>query len=104
MKQGIHPQWYSEAKVTCACGHIFTVGSTKSEIYVEICSECHPFFTGEMKLVDTAGTVERFESRRQKALPKIIKRREKRLLRKLEEERKEKERPKNLKEMFQKKS
>jgi large subunit ribosomal protein L31 len=102
MKKNIHPQWYPEAKVTCACGNIFTVGSTKPEIYVEVCSACHPFFTGEMKFVDTAGNVEKFKQRQQRAVPNLVKKSQKRLLRKMEEERKEKERPKNLHEMFRK--
>ena len=59
MKQGIHPK-YEEAKVSCACGNTFKTKSTKSEIKVEICSSCHPFFTGKQKLVDTAGRVEKF--------------------------------------------
>ena len=61
MKQGIHPTYYPDAKVTCAsCGTTWTTGSTRQEIRVEICSNCHPFFTGKQKLVDTAGRVERF--------------------------------------------
>lgn len=63
MKQGIHPQWYPQAKVTCACGNVFVVGATKPELRVEICSHCHPFFTGEMKFVDTLGRVERFQKK-----------------------------------------
>ncbi len=59
MKQGIHPE-YKEAVVTCACGNTFTTMSTLESIHVEICSRCHPFFTGRQKLVDTAGRVERF--------------------------------------------
>ncbi len=59
MKQDIHPQ-YHEARVRCACGNEFTVGSTLKEIKVEICSNCHPFFTGKQKLVDTEGRVEKF--------------------------------------------
>lgn len=59
MKKGIHPEYY-QAKVTCACGETWTVGSTKKEINVEICSTCHPFFTGKQKILDTAGRVERF--------------------------------------------
>ena len=63
MKQGIHPD-YQEIKVQCACGHTFTTRSTrKDELHVEICSECHPFFTGKQKLVDTAGRVDRFNRR-----------------------------------------
>jgi len=67
MKKDIHPTYYPKAKVKCACGANFTVGSTKPEIKVEICSNCHPFYTGEEKLVDTAGRVEKFKNRRAKA-------------------------------------
>jgi large subunit ribosomal protein L31 len=59
MKTGIHPE-YKQTVIRCACGHEITVGSTKSDISVEICSQCHPFFTGKQKLVDTAGRIERF--------------------------------------------
>ncbi len=62
MKKGIHPKYY-KAKVRCACGNEFEVGSTKKEIKVEICSQCHPFFTGKQKLVDTAGRVEKFRKK-----------------------------------------
>ena len=65
MKEGIHPK-YVEAVVTCACGETFHTRSTKPEIHLEICSKCHPFFTGKQKLVDTAGRVERFERRYRK--------------------------------------
>ena len=59
MKSGIHPD-YGKATVRCACGETFETGSTKKEIRVEICSKCHPFFTGKQKLVDTGGRVDRF--------------------------------------------
>ncbi len=62
MKQGIHPK-YHRVTVTCACGNKFETGSTKSEIRLELCSACHPFFTGKQKLVDTAGRIERFQKR-----------------------------------------
>ncbi|MGB7068973.1 MAG: 50S ribosomal protein L31 [Pyrinomonadaceae bacterium] len=63
MKQEIHPK-YDEIAVTCACGHSFTTRSTMGEeLHIEICSECHPFFTGKQKLVDTAGRVDRFNKR-----------------------------------------
>jgi large subunit ribosomal protein L31 len=62
MKQGIHPE-YVEATVTCSCGQTFKTRSTKREIKVEICSNCHPFFTGKQKLVDTGGRVERFQKK-----------------------------------------
>jgi large subunit ribosomal protein L31 len=63
VKQNIHPTYYSDAKITCACGNTFNVGSTKQQIHVEICSNCHPFFTGESKFIDTLGKVERFQKR-----------------------------------------
>lgn len=63
MKPDIHPTYHQKAKVTCSCGAAFTVGSTLPEIHVEVCSACHPFYTGKGKLVDTAGRVDRFRSR-----------------------------------------
>lgn len=63
MKSDIHPQWYPQAKVSCACGNSFTVGAAKPEIKTDICAKCHPFFTGEMKYVDTLGRVERFQQK-----------------------------------------
>lgn len=67
MKAKIHPKYYTDAKVTCACGNTFTTGSTLPEIKVDICSACHPFFTGEMKFVDTQGRVEKFQAKMQQA-------------------------------------
>lgn len=63
MKKAIHPVWYNDAKVTCVCGNTFTTGSTQPVIRVEICSNCHPFFTGQQKLVDTQGQVDKFTRR-----------------------------------------
>ena len=62
MKAGIHPK-YEEATVTCACGEVFKTRSTKKEIRVEVCSKCHPFYTGKQKLVDSGGRVDRFKKR-----------------------------------------
>ncbi|OGO53083.1 MAG: 50S ribosomal protein L31 [Chloroflexi bacterium RBG_16_68_14] len=62
MKQGIHPK-YIEALVRCACGNSFQTRATKPDLHVEVCSACHPFFTGEQRIVDTAGRVERFKRR-----------------------------------------
>lgn len=62
MKSGIHPN-YDDVTVNCACGASWTTRSTKKELHVEICSSCHPFFTGKQKLVDTAGRVERFQKK-----------------------------------------
>jgi large subunit ribosomal protein L31 len=60
MKKGIHPE-YRKARITCLCGNVIETHSTQEDIHVEICSSCHPFFTGRQKLVDTAGRVERFQ-------------------------------------------
>ena len=65
MKKGIHPE-YHEVNVVCACGNTFKTRSTKKDLRVEICSACHPFFTGKQKLVDSAGRVERFQKRYEK--------------------------------------
>jgi large subunit ribosomal protein L31 len=62
MKAGIHPN-FVEATVTCACGNTFTVGSTQPTMRVDVCSKCHPFFTGQQRILDTAGRVERFRKR-----------------------------------------
>jgi large subunit ribosomal protein L31 len=63
VKEKIHPKWYPQARVHCACGSTFTTGSTMPEIAVEICAACHPLFTGQQKLVDTAGRVDKFNQR-----------------------------------------
>ncbi|MDA0988436.1 MAG: 50S ribosomal protein L31 [Chloroflexi bacterium] len=64
MKTEIHPKYYPDAEVTCgSCGNVFVVGSTKPSLRVEICSKCHPFFTGEQRLIDTEGRVERMKRR-----------------------------------------
>lgn len=72
MKPNIHPQ-YHQAKVTCACGNSFVVGSTMLEIKVEICSNCHPFYTGKQKFIDTAGRIDRFKARVKAAELKNVK-------------------------------
>ncbi|OGO18070.1 MAG: 50S ribosomal protein L31 [Chloroflexi bacterium RBG_16_48_7] len=61
MREKIHPKYFPEANVVCSCGNTFTTGSTRESLRVELCSKCHPFFTGEQKIVDTAGRVERFK-------------------------------------------
>lgn len=63
MKKNIHPKYYSEAKIICACGNKWTTGSVKEELRIEICSACHPFFTGKEKIIDTTGRVEKFKQR-----------------------------------------
>jgi len=105
MKKEFHPKYYPEAKVTCACGQEFTAGSTLPELRVEICSACHPFFTGQERFVDTEGRVEKFEKRQTEALAvgqarmEKEKKEKKRLAKK---EREARERPKTLKEMLAK--
>jgi large subunit ribosomal protein L31 len=69
MKTDIHPKYNTKAKVTCACGNTFTVGSTKDDLVVEICSNCHPFYTGTEKTLDAAGMVDKFRSRMAKKTP-----------------------------------
>ncbi len=63
MKAKIHPKYYPEARIICACGNTYTTGSTSPELKVDICSQCHPFYTGEQRIVDTAGQVDRFMKR-----------------------------------------
>jgi len=63
MKKDIHPKYYPKARVVCACGNTFTVGSTKEYIETEICSKCHPFYTGKEKMIDTLGQVQKFKDR-----------------------------------------
>jgi len=67
MKKDIHPKYYPEAKVICACGNTWTTGSTQEVIHTEMCSVCHPFYTGEQRIVDTAGQVDRFQRRKERA-------------------------------------
>ncbi len=67
MKKDIHPKFNDKIKAKCACGAIFELGSTSPELHVDICSKCHPFFTGKEKLIDTAGKVEKFKAKRAKA-------------------------------------
>ncbi|HOK20948.1 MAG TPA: 50S ribosomal protein L31 [Candidatus Paceibacterota bacterium] len=80
MKKDIHPKYYPKAKVKCACGNVFEIGATVPEMEVEICSACHPFYTGKEKIIDTAGRVDKFKKRLQKhseiakqAKPKTVK-------------------------------
>jgi len=63
MKDQLHPTYFQKAKIICACGNTITTGSTKEEIHVDACSNCHPFFTGKQKLIDTAGKLEKFKKR-----------------------------------------
>ena len=65
MKEKLHPAWFPEARVTCACGNTWVTGASQAEIRTDICSACHPFYTGEQRIVDTEGQVDRFMKRLQ---------------------------------------
>ncbi len=95
MKAKIHPKWY-QATVICACGETFTVGATVPEIHVEVCSVCHPFYTGQMKFVDTAGRVDAFRARIQKADSKKISKTEKRKIKRAKKMAEELSKPETL--------
>ena len=94
MKANIHPQYFNDTKVTCVCGNTFTTGATVPEIRVEICSKCHPFFTGEMKFIDTLGRVEKFQQK-QKVAEKISQKKVEKI-----QQKEERRRPESLKDMF----
>ncbi|OGM15330.1 50S ribosomal protein L31 [Candidatus Woesebacteria bacterium RBG_19FT_COMBO_42_9] len=96
MKVQLHPTWYPEAKITCACGNSFAVGATVPEIKVEVCYNCHPFYTGQMKYVDTAGRVEAFKTRQAGAQRDFLSKAEKRRLKKAKRLLEEMERPDTL--------
>lgn len=91
MKQKVHPAYYHDAAVTCVCGNTFTTGSSKQKIQVDVCSACHPFFTGQMKFVDTQGRVERFQAKMKAAT----------YVKKQRKTQEPKEAPTSLKEMMQ---
>lgn len=70
MKADIHPKYNTDAKFTCSCGSVFNIGSTKENVSIEICSKCHPFYTGNEKILDSAGRVEKFKARQASATAK----------------------------------
>ena len=96
MKANIHPAYFSDAQVVCACGNVFTSGSTKQQIRVEICSKCHPFFTGQQKFVDTIGKIDKFQAKVQQAKVK----QESIAAHKKEKKEREDRRPLSLREML----
>lgn len=99
MKAGIHPKYHSEAKVSCACGNTFTVGATFTDISVDVCSACHPFYTGTMKFVDTAGRVDAFRSKQASAAKKVLSKTEKRALKRQKRAKKEQDLPGSLEDL-----
>ena len=82
MKSDIHPKYYKEAIITCACGAKHKLGATYEKMGAEICSNCHPFYTGEEKLVDTAGRVEKFKARKDRAKTTLRSKTEKKAIKK----------------------
>ena len=99
MKSKIHPKYYKNAKVICACGNTFTVGATVPEIKIEVCSACHPFYTGKMTYVDTAGRVDAFRERVKAAKKKVLSKAEKRRIKREKRIREELARPQSLSEL-----
>lgn len=99
MKATIHPKYYNDAKVICACGNTFTTGSTMPEIHVEVCAACHPFYTGNMKFVDSAGRVDAFKTKIAGAGKKIMSKTEKRKLKREKRLAEEAARPESLSEL-----
>lgn len=92
MKANIHPTYF-DAQVICACGNKFTVGSTREVIHVELCNKCHPFYTGELRFVDSASRIQKFQDKQQKASAYVV-----RKAQKIQE--KEQSAPKTLREML----
>ncbi len=103
MKAAIHPKWYPEAKIVCACGNTFVTGASVPEIHVEVCYSCHPFYTGTMKFVDTAGRVDAFKAK-MKGTIKHVSKTEKRRAKKERKLQEEAARPESLAELRSEKS
>ncbi|MCL4419893.1 50S ribosomal protein L31 [Patescibacteria group bacterium] len=91
MKANIHPKYNEKAQVVCSCGNMFTVGSTKDTIHVELCDKCHPFYTGQQRFVDTASRIDKFRRKVEQARPKQEKKKEE----------KQDQGPRTLREMLQ---
>lgn len=96
MKKDTHPEYHEDATVTCACGNKIEIGSTQKDIDVEICSNCHPFYTGDDQLLDTAGRAEKFKKRREKAAEKAKKTKSKKEKKKEKEEKEKTEKEKMI--------
>ena len=98
MKAGIHPKYHNDAVVTCTCGNTFKTGATTDKIEVEVCSACHPFYTGQMKYVDTAGRVDAFKAKQKSAKKKVLSKTEKRKIKKAKRIQRELDKPETLEE------
>lgn len=95
MKANIHPQYFENAQVVCACGNRFTVGSTMETLHIELCNKCHPFYTGEQRFVDSASRIQKYQAKQE-----VAKRYQEVKVKKKEEEKKKTEGPKTLREML----
>ena len=95
MKANIHPQYFGQAQVICACGNRFTTGSTQEEIRVELCNKCHPFYTGEQKFVDSASRIQKFQAKQNIAKQYLTKK-----VKKQEDQKQKDTAPKTLREML----
>ena len=95
MKANIHPQYFNEAQVICACGNRFTTGSTLEEIRVELCNKCHPFYTGEQRFVDSASRIQKFQAKQSIAKQYLTKK-----VKKADEQKQKDTAPKTLREML----
>lgn len=95
MKAQIHPQYFDQATITCACGNKITTGSTQEVIHVELCSKCHPFYTGEQRFVDSASRIEKFQKKQE-----VAKEHKAKVVAKKEEQKKKDDAPKTLREML----
>jgi len=95
MKAQIHPQYFENAQVICVCGNRFTTGSTSEVIHVELCSNCHPFYTGEQRFVDSASRIEKFQDKQE-----VAKVHQAKVITKKEEQKKKDDAPKTLREML----
>jgi len=99
MKANIHPTWHEDTLVTCACGNSFVTGATVPKIDVEVCYNCHPVYTGQMKYVDTAGRVDAFLEKQKKAQGSLVSKADKRRIKKEKKIQKEFEKPESLEEL-----
>ena len=99
MKAAIHPKYYSDSKVVCACGNTFETGATTPELHVEVCYACHPFYTGTMKFLDAAGRVDAFKAKLAGASTKVISKTEKRRIKQEKRLQEELARPESLEQL-----
>lgn len=102
MKAAIHPEWHPETTVVCACGNTFTIGSTVEKIHVEVCSKCHPFYTGVSKFIDSKGRVEKFKEAQEKQSDEYLSKKVRRQVKRQNKIETELARPESLQELRKK--